>query len=50
MFQIIREGCPSGYGYVRDYQGNRIYYGPLSECEKCKKFLSKNMKKRRPVK
>lgn len=32
MFTIIKDGCPKGYGYVRDYMGNLCYYGSIKEC------------------
>lgn len=35
MYQLITTGCPSGYGFVRDYMGNKIFYGPISECHDC---------------
>ena len=32
FYQLDRAGCPKGYAYVRDYMGNRVYYGPISDC------------------
>lgn len=32
FYQLDRVGCPKGYSYVRDYMGNRVYYGPISDC------------------
>lgn len=33
MYQIIKTDCPKGYGYVRDYMGNKCFYGTLQECQ-----------------
>lgn len=41
MYEIITVGCPDGYGFVRDYQGNKIYYGTLDECRECIGILVK---------
>lgn len=41
MYEIITVGCPDGYGFVRDYQGNKIYYGTLEECRECIGILVK---------
>lgn len=35
MYEIVTNGCPDGYGFVRDYMGNKVYYGTLSECHSC---------------
>lgn len=33
MFQIwICKDCPKGYAYVKDYQGNLVFYGTIKEC------------------
>ena len=32
MYRIDKTGCPSGYAYVVDYMGNRVYYGTEAEC------------------
>ena len=34
IFQIYKtKDCPSGYAYVRDYQLNLVFYGPIEECQ-----------------
>ncbi len=34
IFQIYKtKDCPSGYAYVRDYQLNLVFYGPVEECQ-----------------
>ena len=35
MYQIITNGCPKGWGFVRDYQGNKIFYGTIKDCKRC---------------
>lgn len=35
MFEIITNGCPDGYGFVRDYMGNKVFYGTVEECFSC---------------
>ena len=35
MYQIITNGCPKGWGFVRDYMGNKIFYGTIKECMRC---------------
>lgn len=37
MYTIVKEGCPKGWAYVRDYQGNLCYYGCI---EDCKRFIN----------
>ena len=33
MYQIYRtDDCPKGWAYVRDYQGNKVFYGELEAC------------------
>ena len=34
MYQLITKDCPKGWGYVRDYMGNLVYYGSIEECFK----------------
>lgn len=34
-YQLITNGCPSGYGFVRDYMGNKVFYGTIEECHDC---------------
>ena len=46
--QIINTGCPAGYAFVRDYMGNRIFYGTVDECRDCMDVL--NGKKKRKAK
>lgn len=35
MYHLERTGCPSGYAYVVDYMGNKMYYGSISDCKQC---------------
>lgn len=35
MYQIVTNGCPKGWAFVRDYQGNKIFYGPIKDCMHC---------------
>lgn len=41
MFQLLTTGCPAGYGFVRDYMGNKVYYGTVKECKQCIRILSR---------
>ena len=41
MYTIVKNGCPSGYAFVRDYLGNKMYYGTIKDC---KEFI-KNMER-----
>lgn len=40
MFSLLTVDCPDGFAYVKDYQGNKIFYGRLEECKKCIKDLT----------
>lgn len=33
MYTIVKNGCPSGYAFVRDYMGNKAFYGTIKECK-----------------
>lgn len=33
MYTIVKNGCPSGYAFVRDYLGNKMYYGTIKDCK-----------------
>lgn len=33
MYTIVKEGCPKGWAFVRDYMGNLVYYGPIADCK-----------------
>lgn len=41
MFTIITNGCPSGFGFVRDHLGNKSYYGTIDECKKYIKSMER---------
>lgn len=41
MYTIVKNGCPSGYAFVRDYLGNKMYYGTIKDC----KFFIEQMEK-----
>lgn len=41
MFVLVTNGCPSGYGFVRDHLGNKSYYGPISDCKQYIKSMEK---------
>ena len=32
-YQLDKSGCPKGYAYVKDFKGNRCFYGTIAECE-----------------
>ena len=32
-YTLIKDGCPDGYAYVRDYMGNKCYYGTVDDCK-----------------
>lgn len=36
FYQIIDNGCPDGFAFVRDYMGNKCFYGTM---EKCKEYI-----------
>ena len=37
-YQIYKTAdCPKGWAYVRDYQGNKVFYG---EIEACNQFIN----------
>lgn len=40
MYRIETSGCPKGYGYVKDYTGNKIFYGSIEQCKECISFLN----------
>ena len=31
-YEIITNGCCKGYAFVRDYMGNKCYYGTMKQC------------------
>ena len=31
-YEIITNGCRRGYAFVRDYMGNKCYYGTMKQC------------------
>ena len=31
-YEIVKNGCKKGYAFVRDYMGNKCYYGTLKQC------------------
>lgn len=31
-YEIVTNGCKKGYAFVRDYMGNKCFYGQLEEC------------------
>ena len=33
MYTIIKNGCPSGYAFVRDFYGNKMFYGTIKDCK-----------------
>ena len=33
MFTIVKDGCPKGWAYVRDYMGTLVYYGSIADCK-----------------
>ena len=38
FYQIYKtDDCPNGWAYVRDYQGNKVFYG---EIEACNQFIN----------
>lgn len=39
IYSIVKNGCPSGYAYVKDYFGNMCYYGPIAECKKFIEYM-----------
>lgn len=41
MYQIIDSGRGDGCAYVRDFQGNKCYYGSIKECQKFIRFMTK---------
>lgn len=41
MYQIITKDCPKGWGYVKDYTGNKIFYGTIEQCQECIDILLK---------
>ena len=45
MYQMISNGCPSGYAFVRDWLGNKCYYGPVKECRAYIRFMEKELKR-----
>ena len=45
MYKLIKDGCPNGYGYVQDYMGNKVYYGPVKACKDCIRELNKTGKR-----
>ena len=34
LYWIEKLKEPSGYAYVLDFKNNRVYYGPVAECER----------------
>lgn len=42
-YQIVTNGCPKGYGFVRDYMGNKCYYGTLEQCEEFIQIMEKEL-------
>lgn len=44
MYTLVTKDCPSGYAYVQDYQGNKIYFGPVEACKKCISHLTSRKK------
>lgn len=40
-YEIITNGCRKGYAFVRDYMGNKCYYGTMKQC---KQFINDMMK------
>lgn len=47
MFQIIKEDCPKGWAYVRDYMGNKVFYGPEEECKQFIYMIENNVREGR---
>lgn len=45
MYTIIKNGCASGYAFVRDYLGNKCYFGPVDECKKFIAHMEREYKK-----
>lgn len=39
IYSIVKTGCPSGYAYVKDFNGNMCYYGPVAECKKFIEYI-----------
>ena len=31
-YEIVTNGCKKGWAFVRDYMGNKCFYGQLEEC------------------
>ena len=31
-YEIVSNGCAKGFAFVRDYMGNKCYYGTIQEC------------------
>ena len=40
-YEIVSNGCKKGYAFVRDYLGNKCYYGTMKQCVK---FIDDMMK------
>ena len=40
-YEIVSNGCKKGYAFVRDYMGNKCYYGTMKQCLK---FIDDMMK------
>lgn len=44
MFQIVKEDCPKGWAYVRDYMGNKVFYGPEEDCKQFIYMIENNVR------
>lgn len=40
MYHVEPVKDPKGYAYVVDYQGNKVYYGSISDCRQCVEELN----------
>lgn len=50
IYSIVKTGCPSGYAYVKDFNGNMCYYGPVVECKKFIEYIwGEYMKQQRAI-
>lgn len=44
MYTIVKNGCPSGYAFVRDYMGNKMFYGTIKDCKEFINRMEENKK------
>lgn len=40
---LVKNGCPSGYAFVRDFYGNKMFYGTIKECKEFMYHMEKEI-------